>query len=391
MKKWKPKKAQEGIKFTPINIGDYRYDQQGNIVNNKTGEVGTLAIPEVRVTTTSPSSYRTSFDGGFDLINRISQGLSAVINKVNSSSFKDNPGFYIRDLSKEYVDRIYPETDDATSILVNEFVEDNPNNIRYVKDFKNTSDTLIGDNKIPLSNISQFYGVKNGKLIVGDLSAFNNNDVVIPIRNKNVGKIKKILLEPKDSINYYSNKLKSIRKKHQDARNNIYNTYAREHNIKPTIKQYITSIFTNMTPLTVAGADAYIQDNHRFPDTEYSEELQDIRGRIASPIKFITEQGDTINTSKIHTQFGKNKLLLGNEFGDSYFINNLSRIDKKALDTLNKSIEKNPVYPVLVDNGRYFRFYKNVTPKQNYKSYTKQDFYRDPQSLYVVGTRSIKK
>lgn len=50
MKKWKPKKAQEGIKFTPINIKDYRYDQEGNIVNNKTGETGTLALPELNVT-----------------------------------------------------------------------------------------------------------------------------------------------------------------------------------------------------------------------------------------------------------------------------------------------------------------------------------------------------
>lgn len=49
MKKWKPKKAQEGIKFTPINIKDYRYDQEGNIVNNKTRVVNNLDINNLKV------------------------------------------------------------------------------------------------------------------------------------------------------------------------------------------------------------------------------------------------------------------------------------------------------------------------------------------------------
>lgn len=77
MKKWKPKKAQEGIKFTPINIGDYRYDQQGNIVNNKTGEVGTLAIPEVEVSTEKPSI--------------ISKILNKIANNIIGAAVAENP------------------------------------------------------------------------------------------------------------------------------------------------------------------------------------------------------------------------------------------------------------------------------------------------------------
>lgn len=379
MKKWKPKKAQEGIKFAPINIKDYRYDQEGNIVNNKTGETGTLAIPEV--TANSPSSYRTSFDGGFDLLRNISQGVSAIKNKINRTVQGTDPLFYMRDLSKEYVDRITPETQDASSILTNEFVEDNPNNIRYAEDFRNTTDTLIGDKKIPLSKISQFYGAKDGKLIVGNLSTFNDDDV--PVRNKNIGRVKKILIDPisQNYRDYYEDKLKQIDKKRRDSRYNIYSSYARKHNITPTVSDYL-SFVGGATPLASAGRRAYLKKYHQYPATKYDNEYWNTYDRLQKPLRFITENNDTI------TAPGESKLILGDEYGNSYFIDNLQRINKKDLNTLNKNIQK---HPVLVDKGRYSKFYKSINPTQNYNTYIRQDFYRDPQSLYILGTRNIKK
>lgn len=71
------RKAQQGLKFQPINISDYRYDDTGKIVNNKTGQTGTLASSEVKVTAKRPP-----------VVNRL---LQSVANGFIGASVADAP------------------------------------------------------------------------------------------------------------------------------------------------------------------------------------------------------------------------------------------------------------------------------------------------------------
>ena len=125
--------------------------------------------------------------------------------KVKSFFTDDQTGEVI-DLTNKNVSRITPNTDKLTAIYGNEFVENNANNIRTRKNFEHTTDTLIGDNKIRLSKISNFYGIENGKLKSGNISIFDQNSTVIPNRAKNIGKVKEIIFndplteEQKDSL-----------------------------------------------------------------------------------------------------------------------------------------------------------------------------------------------
>lgn len=112
---------------------------------------------------------------------------------------------YIIDLSKENVSRITEDNqNESKSLLWNDFIENDSNSIRPAKDFINTDDNYIGDNNIPLSNISTYYGIENGKLKAGDLSTFNPDTEVIPNRAKNIGKIQKIINNTNENTSFDS-------------------------------------------------------------------------------------------------------------------------------------------------------------------------------------------
>lgn len=84
--------------------------------------------------------------------------------------------------------------DEADYILYNDFVESkNNNNVRRARDFKNTTDTLIGDKNIPLSRLPLAQGVVNGKLVVDSIKNFDDNTVITPVRSSNKGKVRKVL------------------------------------------------------------------------------------------------------------------------------------------------------------------------------------------------------
>lgn len=89
--------------------------------------------------------------------------------------------------------RVTKNSGGLNSILFNDFVESSGNNIRKAKEFKNTTDTLIGDRNIPLSRISQFYGVEDGKVRTGSLDIFDPETVVVPRRNPGKDKVKKVI------------------------------------------------------------------------------------------------------------------------------------------------------------------------------------------------------
>lgn len=326
-----------------------------------------------------------------DYYNILKHNVNAGINYVKRKfSDEEKPNATIIRLNNKKVSRITPNTNNAESILFNDFVENNPNNIRKAKDFKNTSDVLIGDKKIPLNKISYYYGIENDKLKVGDINNFNDTTTIIPVRNKNIGKIKKIIVDkaPNDSIDYYKNRLEQLTELEKNESDEIFKKYANDNNIEPSFMNY-TALLSGTDPKVVAGREAYIRKYKYYPKSKYSKEKADIYNRLYNPVNFITENNDTINakTAQMSGGAGGYKIVLGNEKGNSYFINGLKDIDKKELDKLNKEIENNPVYPVMVDNGRYSHFYENTSALHNYNTYTANDFYRDPKNIFVVGTK----
>lgn len=164
--------------------------------------------------------------------------------------------------------------DEADYILYNDFAEWNPNNIRKARDFKHTTDTLIGDRKIPLSNFSLFQGVVEDKLVVDSLKNFDDNITVVPVRSKNRGKIKELL--PKRG------------------------------NWVPAVTTTNDTIFLKDTNMT-------------------------------------------------------NKAVLGDEIGDSYFIENISKLNDSQFEYLNNILAKRPKYYVLPDGGRYMHTSENAS------------------------------
>ncbi len=56
-----------------------------------------------------------------------------------------------------------------------------------------------------------------------------------------------------------------------------------------------------------------------------------------------------------------NKVVLGDERGDSYFIENISGLDNNQINKLNQILSKAPKYYVLPDNGRYKHTSKNAS------------------------------
>lgn len=60
------------------------YDDEGNLVDQVTGEKGTMVLPEVTITANNPSNYRSSFDGSLDnYINTINSMTGGLINRFS--------------------------------------------------------------------------------------------------------------------------------------------------------------------------------------------------------------------------------------------------------------------------------------------------------------------
>lgn len=191
----------------------------------------------------------------------------------------------------ENVQQLSP-SDKADYILYNDFIEKNSNNVRKARDFKYTTDTLIGDRKIPLSNLPLFQGVVDNKLVVDSLKNFDDDTTVVPVRSKNKGKIKKLL--PK------------------------------RYNWVPAVTTTNDTIFIQDTPMM-------------------------------------------------------NKVVLGDEKGDSYFIEHISELGNDQIERLNKILSKNPKYYVLPDNGRY----KHTSKDASVRSYLNP--LNSGKGMFIIG------
>lgn len=254
------------------------------------------------------------------LINYFGNKIKGVINYLSDDSKKP---IYI-DLKDKYLKNLN-NTSNANVVLTNDFVENNNNTIRKAKDFKNTNDTILGDKKIRLSNISQFYGIENGKLKVGKLNDFNDNTQVIPIRNRNVGKIKKVILKKDSTPNYEY----IVNKKYPAPGliKGLFNSKKANEILRKRIK-YNKELIKNKV---------------KTNDYHYRKNLY-----------FINENNDTLNVKTDIGNAFRDKILFSDENGNAIFVNRLYNDDIR--NRLNRSLEEINLYPILVDNGRYSHY-----------------------------------
>lgn len=131
--------------------------------------------------------------------------------------------FTLIDLTNSYIDRIDNDTpeENIVSILWNDFYE--KKNISYgtVEFFKQNQNTLITDHKVPVSNFSIWFGVKDGKIIADKLENLPNDLIVFPARNwkRSYGKIVDVKYVDDINVNnLYQNTIYFI----DEFGNNIY-------------------------------------------------------------------------------------------------------------------------------------------------------------------------
>ena len=328
-------------------------------MSEKTNKQNNKSLPNINITRKFIFPYQ-------DLLSK----LSYIYNYTKGSfdALLHNSGEYI-DLSNKNVERITSNTKNVDNILTNEFLERNNNTIRKAKDFKNSTDTLLGDKQIPLSKISNYYGIENGKLKAGDLNIFNDETVVIPNRVKNVGRIKKLLDSNEYDMSYYDKYINDV-----DSVAKLYNDSL---GYKPTWSNYLTAIVGGLTPRAIYMNNAGFNELSKLFNKVAMENPTKYTDPNYKPKRFITENNDTIAAPDINDT---PKILFANEQGNSAFFTN----PYNNLDKVNKFLNKNPSYPIMVDNGRY-AFYQTTAP--NVKSYAGL---ANPDDMFILGTTNKK-
>lgn len=346
-----------------------------------------------------PNGIRTQYKPGQNKFRHNAQAIVNNIAKKIGFINTEKPAQVIN-LSNKNVSRIDQSTPNTNMILFNDFVEwNNPNNIRLAKEFKTTNDTLIGDNNIPLSKISQYYGVENGKLKVGNINIFDDNTTVVPKRNKRTDRIKSIInnVLTNEQIENYENIIDNERNNIKNQKIDLANRLMKEYDIEPTFIDRITNYFKNKKDYRNSVVN-YGRRNRRNltkqqkeVNTKYfgfspkhSDEYITAINALQNKSRFVTEKGDTIQNDI--SRHG-NKMFFADENGNAVFVNKLNKLNDSQMKELNGILNKTPLYPVLVDNGRYSMYY--TSPLQgDYNKYTSFDFQRGHNNLYVVGTVS---
>lgn len=356
-----------GPKATLVDSDKIRMSPSGTFSDDNGNIIGdSVILPELTVR--AHKGYKSAYDKDPINVGKITKGignLAAYTKAYLNSKFRPSEGEII-DLSDKEVARIKSNTDDVSSILTNDFVESkNSNLIRKKEDFINTKDTLLGDRKIPLSKISTFYGIENGKLKVGPLSIFNDTTTVVPNRAKYIGKIRE----------YHPNTSKVDKDEYLDSLEAAVRRYNIEHNYKPKGLEKI------LLPI--------IKDNPQY--TLYQNVGDDSRAiihKLAEPYRHlmdksnnsyaITESGDTIRPYNINAT---PKTLFADENGNAIF----TSLSESNVDELNKRLNKTPMYPIMVDNGRY-AFYQTESP--NVGAYSGLN---NPNEMFILGTVTKEK
>lgn len=277
------------------------------------------------------------------IIDNVVNTIKGTYNYLSPSDplYMDLSGIYLRDVS---------DRSQAGGVLWNDFVEKNDNAIREARDWRNTTDTLIGDKRIPLSNISQYYGIEDGHLKAGDLSLFGDDTRIIPIRNRNIGKVNYVGIDTVTTPDYSEI---------------IHEKYP-----APNFFERLFGIGERVTPEYIKARNEYAQSLYKTntPATKYKT--------LYKPY-FLTQQGDTVYMENAGFKNHKNKVVLSDENGNAVFVKNL--LDDNVRNSLNSKLGETPLYPILIDNGRY----------SHYDLSGNVAGYRNPldsdRSMYIVG------
>ena len=309
----------KGAKST--NMGSY-YDTMNTLTEQNRKHAEEVAMQDALV--------RNSLN--FDILRPI---LGAV-NVVKNHLIPQKLG--VLDLSNANFEQIKSPNKRYQYILANDFVERNSNNIRQVKDFYNTSDTLIGDRKIPLSQMPLYAGAENGHFKIDSLSRFNPHTTVFPVRSKNRpgGYIKIIPRSPYSK--QYLNDLKEARRLADEKYPIPW--YARFGFGTPT-KEYMT------TKLKYSNQ---VLDSLTTKHGSYNTE------KNSNSWRGITTQGDTI---PLAIPSVAKAFLYSPTTKKTIFTENIT--DQNNLQQINDYLKNNPSYIGIFDNGRYHHTTSNST------------------------------
>lgn len=234
-----------------------------------------------------------------EFLERLKQNCQTVLNTIRRKVHEKDYNQQLRipitlDLSDKKIGRIHKNTNNAETILFNDFVSQGrrENSFNYASYFKNTPPKYVGGTYIPFSRITTFWGEDDGKFKSGYLDQFSDSAIITPNRSKYIGKVVKVI-------------------PHED--------------------QYA----------------------------------------------YITEQGDTV-PEKVQGIEGP-KRVFADENGNTAYTYGMNDVD--YLNTIFQ--QRGPMYPVLIDNGRY-GYHMLTNPK--YRVYTSNDFGRPEHKLFILGT-----
>ncbi len=272
------------------------------------------------------------------LLRRGRQAATAVSKAVirKSPFLREESGAYVKDLSGSYLARITPETKNVKSILGNQFVEEeNHNTVRPAKYFRDSPpDTLLGDRKVPLSRIRYFMGLRDGKLRIGKIDDFDDDDEVVPVWNKTA------LVRRMESRAPY------------EQRDSAY------------------SAFLKYDDLHDATSNPAYKDSSAY--------YYDVYNR---PNVYKTEGDSAVHLPPYGDEF---KSLLVSPGGNAMFLNDAADFTGAQRDMVNGFLEREGgAYPVMLDNGRYAYFLEGKDA--DYDKYVSSDFYRDPRYFWAIG------
>lgn len=370
---------------------------------------------------------------------RLTQAVSAGRQTALRRMGLDRVQSVMVDLSKEEMARIGPGTADVKGIYFSDFVEGmNPNQIRRAREFRKTADTLVTDRNIPLSRISRFYGVEDGKVKVGSIGSFRDTTVVVPVRNRNYGPVSGISVtrerlrdrvkwtRPRDVFGF-RRETRSLLGRLLDRAKDFgvepvgrdpYETrmvvQKREFELidryREMNQQCVRKLDSVMTEArskdldSMKGLPSYDEylvmskECRALRDradslNELARRLYQVEGMIKNPARVLKVRpprnelsffnGKRRVSEETMTRSVSAKLLMADSTGRAVFINDLMRLSPRDLRRLNDMLSEHPLYPVLVDNGRYSHYQLEAG---SYRDYIRQDLYRPDKDLFVIGS-----
>ena len=261
------------------------------------------------------------------------------------------------DLSAQKIVRIGPQTQAVKGIYFSDFVEvENSNHIRPAAAFRETSDTILTDQRIPLSAVTRFYGVEDGKVRVGRLDQFRDSTVVLPVRNPFYGYVAGIEVEQELGFwqRIYIRQPFRIWKARRELRRELQKLEA-EGMVSPGSSS--RAVVRRQLPIISA-----------YPG--------------GAQVSVIGTDGLPFEEPTVQAALG-GKLFLADSLGNAIFVNRLNSLGPGELQRLNALLSAHPLCPVIIDNGRYARY---ALEKGSYRDYVWQDLCRPDSCLYVIGS-----